>query len=118
MEAILILFIISVQFGIIFFSVKKLTELELKIINLTNSVDNFSGKVKPAFEQLRSVLQKINLGFEKFYKHKNKLKMYRNLMLAKSLLVMIILYKKRKSLLSFFSVYGIVNKFTKALMVV
>ena len=118
MEAFIILFIISVQFSICFFGVKYLSELDHKIISLTEKVDEITPKIKPALNKARQAFSTINNFMEKVYKQRNKLKLIRNIMLLKSLVAAIILYKKRKNIFKFFSVYNIVSKFTKAIMAV
>ena len=116
MEALLILIIISVQFAIGYIGVKRLSELENKIILFTEKIDEITPKIKPAFEKARETFAIINKFMEKFFKHRSKLKMYRNIMLLKSIIVALILYKKRKNIFKFFSVYNIVSNFTKAIM--
>jgi len=116
MTAILILFIISVQAAIVYFGVKGLSDLNEKIINLNNKVILILPEIQPTFEKTRKVFKQINLGIEGFFKHQNKIKVYRNIMLLKSVAVAILLFKKRKSIISFFSLYDIVSKFTKSIL--
>ncbi len=116
MCAILILFIISFQFAIAYFGVKGLTVLNNKIVELNVKVEKLIPQIKPKFEKIRTTLQNTNKAIEAFFKHQNKIKVYRNLVLLKSIAVAIILYKKRKSLLNFFSMYDIVSKFAKSIL--
>lgn len=116
MESILILLIISIQSAIVYFGVKYLSLLNEKIISLNEKVLEITPKITPAFDKAKSAFHMVNTLFEKFFKHKNKIKVYRNIMILKSLVVAIILYKKRKSLFNFFSLYDIISKFTKAIL--
>lgn len=116
MTAILILFIISVQAAIVYYGVKYLSELNDKIILLNDKVSEITPKLEPCFKKFREVLQQINKGIEGFFKHQSKIKVYKNIMILKSLVVAIMLFKKRKSILNFFSLYHIVSKFTKSIL--
>ena len=116
MCAILILLIISIQFAIGYFSVKYLSELNEKVVTLDKKVWLVKSQIKPKFEYVRNAFVIINNVIEKYIKHQNKIVLYKNLMLIKSFVVAVILYKKRKSLISFFSLYDIISKFAKALM--
>lgn len=116
MTAILILFIISFQAALVYFGVKWLSRLNNRLIELNNEVSSFLPKIHDEFEKARNLLKILNKAVETYFKQQNKLKIYRNLMLVKSLVVTIVLYKKRKSILNFFSLYDIVSKFTKSIL--
>ncbi len=116
MTAILILFIISFQAALVYFGVKWLSQLNNRLIELNGEVSLFAPKISDEFEKARNLLKALNKAVETYFKQQNKLKVYRNLMLVKSLVVAIVLYKKRKSILNFFSLYDIVSKFAKSIL--
>lgn len=116
MEAILILLIISVQFAIVYFGVKYLSNLNNSIIAINEKILLIQPQIQPKFEQARKIFTTINNAIEKFVEKDNKLKLFRNILILKSLAVAIIIFKKRKSLFSFFSLYDIVSKFTKTIL--
>lgn len=116
MASILILLIISAQFALAYYAIRALIRLEHKIIELNSLITEITPKICPGFQNTRKVLKKINKVADSYFKNTNKLKLLRNLFLLKSLTVAFILYKKRKNIFEFFSLYNIVNRFVKALL--
>lgn len=116
MAAILILLIISAQFAFAYFVIRGLIVLERKIAALNDAVVEFTPKIQPMFEGTRNILQKINKAVDGWFKHADKFKLMRNIMLLKSIITAFILFKKRKNILKFFSLYNIVSKFTKVIL--
>lgn len=116
MEAILLLFIIAVQFALVYFGVKVLSQLNDKLVYLNEQVLVFTPKAQKQIQDFRNVLVKINKTIEGLVNTNNKWKIVRNVLLVKSLIVAIYLFKKRKSILSLFSLYNIINGFKKILM--
>ncbi len=116
MGAILILLIISIQFLICYFSVKRLSDLNNNLIKLNQKVEDVSKQIPLKFDTVRQSLQYINQTLFNLYENKQKILLYRKLVLLKSTIVAIILFKKRKNILNFFSLYDIVSKFIKKIM--
>ncbi len=116
MAAILILLIISAQFAICYFAVKHLLAFNEKLIKLNSAVLELKPKIRPLFKSARLVMHKANKAIEIIFKNEDKFKMIRKLMIIKSLIAAFILFKQRKNIFQFFSLYGLLTKFTKAVL--
>ena len=116
MEAILILFILSVQFAVLYFGVGYLVKLNDRIVFFNEKVVLLTPQIESSIKKTREILIKINKRFLAFWDTNSKFGILRNILIVKSLIVAIVVFKSRKNILSFFSLYNVVNAFRKMLM--
>ena len=116
MSAILMLLIIIIQFGILYFGVKYLSALNEKIIKANSAVIEIKNLIPATFIEIKIAIKKINKYCELFFTYESKIKVARNIFMLRSLIVALFVFKKRKNIKKIFSIYSLVRKFTKALL--
>ena len=116
MEAIIILLIISFQFALIYFGVKCLSALNERLILLNEKVESLSCLIEPAFEKVRKGLAVANNVMNKYIENEGKIKVIKLILLVYSLVVAISVIRKKKNIFSFYSLYDIIIKTTKAIL--
>ncbi len=116
MDAILILAIISIQFALIYFGVKYLSELNNKLITANAKLEKLITAIKPNFEKCRNALNIANNLMVKYIENQDKIKIVKYVLLAYSLISAIYLFKKKKNILNAYSLYDVVIKTTKMIL--
>lgn len=116
MDAILILAIISIQFALIYFGVKYLSELNNKLIEANIKLEEIIPKIQPNFEKCRKALNVTNNLMVKYLENQDKIKIVKYILLFYSLISAIYIFKKKKNILNAYSLYDVVIKMAKTIL--
>ena len=116
MEAILILAIISIQFALIYFGVKYLSAVNNRLIFLNQKIEQLLPLLSPNFQLIRKYLLIANKLMVKYIENKDKIKILKLILLIYSLIMAIIIFKRKKNIFSVYSLYDCIVSTTKAIL--
>lgn len=116
MDAIIILLIIAFQFALIYFGVKYLSALNERIILFNEKIENVNCTIKLSMEKVRKTLSVVNNVLEKYLKNENKIKFIKLILLIYSLIIALMVIKKKKNIFNFYSLYDIITKMMRAIL--
>lgn len=116
MDAILILVIISIQFTLIHFGVKRLSVLNNKLVSLNEEIELITPKIKSGFEKTRKLIACVNNILNKYIENQDKIKVIKIIFLIYSFMTAIIIFKKRKNPFNLYSLYDVVVKMTRTIL--